>query len=618
MEVNIRQALKIFFSKSSFEMIYFEAFANALDADATDFCIDIRLRNSDDLNSLVLTISDNGLGFDDIRFGKFSKLFDVEEQSHKGLGRLVYLCYFDKVLVTSVFNGSTQRKFEFNETFNKESDVNNIGQASNGSIFEMTGFTGERLAKKDYINPHYIKKALLENFYVKFYKAKLKNKKINVLIKSYIGDSIIEETINTDELPDFQVKELNIQTDLFNKIELYYNVRKVDLKDSNVITALTIDDRSHKIDIIAGENLPLGYEMIFLLMSESFQGSIDGARVNLSIPTLDLNRIKVIFRNAISEIIKEQFPEIEANNKVKEKKLNDRFPHLSGYFESNDIGYSSQSDVLRKAQDKFFKDQKEILGAAELDDEQFKKSLDLSARALTEYILFRQNVIKRMKALEPENKEADIHNLIAPKHSEFKDENFITDLYNNNVWIFDDKFMSYYMVLSEAEMSKVIDVITHGESIDNDNDRPDITLFFSANPNEQNVKIDVVVVELKRLGISAEQNSIVEFQLDTRTQRLAEYYENKIQRMWFYGIVDFDDRYRMHLVNNGFSPLYSNGEVYFRSKTVYLDLTKQQSVIQNVYILDFKAMVEDANSRNSTFLKILRNRFETSSSIDSN
>lgn len=35
-------------------------------------------------------------------------------------------------------------------------------------------------------------------------KAKLKNKKINVLIKSYIGDSIIEETINTDELPDFK------------------------------------------------------------------------------------------------------------------------------------------------------------------------------------------------------------------------------------------------------------------------------------------------------------------------------------------------------------------------------------------------------------------------------
>lgn len=27
MEVNVKQALKVFFSKSSFEMIYFEAFA---------------------------------------------------------------------------------------------------------------------------------------------------------------------------------------------------------------------------------------------------------------------------------------------------------------------------------------------------------------------------------------------------------------------------------------------------------------------------------------------------------------------------------------------------------------------------------------------------------------
>ena len=80
--------------------------------------------------------------------------------------------------------------------------------------------------------------------------------------------------------------------------------------------------------------------------------------------------------------------------------------------------------------------------------------------------------------------------------------------------------------------------------------------------------------------------------------------------MWFYGIVDFDDRYRNHLINNGFDPLFSKGNVYFRSKPVYLDLNKQESVIQNAYILDFSAIVEDADSRNSTFLKILKKRFE--------
>lgn len=611
MEVNIKQALKFFFSKSSFEMIYFEAFANALDAGATEFNIDISLGNYGELRNLLLTLSDNGVGFDDTRFGKFSKLFDVEERSHKGLGRLVYLCYFEKVQVQSVFDNSKRRVFEFNETFDKECTITNIEPTINGSIFKMSGFAGERLGKNDYVNPHYIKKVLLENFYMKFYKAKLAGKQINVYIKSVIGSSIIEEKISTDEMPNFQVKELDAQADLFNKIELYYNVREVDPKDSNVITALAIDERSHKIDIIARENLPSGYEMIFLLMSESFQGVVDGARISLSIPDSDLNTIKVIFRNAIADVVKGQFPQIEKNNKTKEKYLNDTYPHLSGYFESNDIGFSSQFDVLKKAQDRFFRDQKEILGAKELNDEQFEKSLDLSARALAEYILFRQNVIKRMRVLNGKNKEADIHNLIAPKSSEFKDENIITDLYNNNVWIFDDKFMSYYMVLSETEMSKVINVITQGEVMNNDNDRPDITLFFSENPQAENVKVDVVVVELKRLGITAEQNSIVEFQLDTRTQRLAEHYGNRIQRMWFYGIVDFDDKYKMHLLNNGFNPLFSNGEMFFRSKTVYLDFSKQLSVIQNAYILDFKAMIEDADSRNSTFLKILRKRFET-------
>ena len=216
-----------------------------------------------------------------------------------------------------------------------------------------------------------------------------------------------------------------------------------------------------------------------------------------------------------------------------------------------------------------------------------------------------------MNALDKKNLESDLHNLIAPKGSEFQEGEFYKDLYRNNVWVLDDKFMSYCTVLSEAEMSRVIDVITDGEVKDNDDDRPDITLFFSADPTKaENKMFDVVVIELKRLGIKAEQNSIVEFQLDTRTQRLAEYYGKRIQRMWFYGVVEFDERYETHLVNNQYRPLFSNGKVYFKSKPVYTDKNMQYSVVQNSFIMDFKALVEDASSRNETFLKILKHQFE--------
>ena len=613
MEVNISKAVKMFFSNSSFEMIYDEAVANALDAEATDISIRIELPDYEHLQNLTLEISDNGVGFDDIRFGKFSKLFDVEEQTHKGLGRLVYLCYFDKVIVTSTYNeGSKQRAFEFSDKFSGESETSVTSKDRTGSTLKMIGFSGSRLHKNSFIKPLYIKEKLIENFFLRLYKSKLANREITISIYTNIAGVSTSENISTSDLPLLEIMPLENKLDIFNSIDLYYSIKEDDTNNIKKppITAIAVDDRCHKVDIIADENLPSGYEMIFLLISESFQGKIDESRQALTIPDYELSSIKGLFRESISSVIRQRFPQIERANHEREEHLKNTYPHLSGYFKTSEIGFSTQSDIIKNAQELFFKDQREILSATTLSDEQYEKSLTLAARALAEYILFRQNVISKMKSLSPQNIEADLHNIIAPKGSEFKEWKIYKDLYRNNVWVLDDKFMSYCTALSEAEMSRVIDIITNGESKDKDEDRPDITLFFSSDPRKDDKKLDVVVVELKRLGIKAEQNSIVEFQLDTRTQRLAEYYDKRIQRMWFYGVVDFDDKYVMHLINNGYNPLFSNGKIYFRSKPIYCDISKTTCVIQNSYIMDFKALVEDADSRNETFLKILRHQFD--------
>lgn len=613
MEVNVQKAVKMFFSNSSFEMIYNEALANALDAGANEIRINISLPDPTQLQNLQLTISDNGVGFDDYRFGKFSKLFDVEEHSHKGLGRLVYLCYFERVYVESTYNeGTKKRTFTFDDRFNGENTVEDIEPYPCGSSLTMQGFAGERLHRNDNINPNHIKSLLMENFYMRLYKKRLNDERIRVIIESHVGGSRIEAIVDTDDMPDFSILQLEHQLDLFNSIDLYYSVRETDEVGKKPITAIAVDDRCHQVAIIDDENLPAGYEMIFLLISESFQGAIDESRQNLTLSGTDFGNIKRLFREGIAHVINENFPRIAEANKEREESLKNTYPHLSGYFKTSDIGFSSHNDILKDAQEQFFRDQREILSATTLSDEQYEKSLTLAARSLAEYILFRQNVISKMKAFDKANLEADLHNLIAPKGSEFQEGELYKDLYRNNVWVLDDKFMSYCTVLSEAEMSKVINVITDGEVKDPDDDRPDITLFFSADPTKGDRMLDVVVVELKRLGITPEQNSIVEFQLDTRTQRLADYYGRRIQRMWFYGIVEFSEKYRMHLINNGYSPLFSNGSVFFKSKPVYMDLEKSSSVVQNSYIMDFKALAEDANSRNETFLKILKHQFENS------
>lgn len=611
MEVNIKQAQKIFFSKSSFEMIYFEAFANALDAEATDFCIDIKMSDAKDLKSLTLLISDNGVGFDDVRFSKFGKLFDVEvgERSHKGLGRLVYLCYFDSIRVESVFRGDQLRTFTFDADYSGECNVEHCGQKDNGSKIKMSSFSGQKLGKNDFIKPQYIKKELLEKFYMKFYKAKINGGNICVHIKSDIEGVVTKEELSVRDLPDFCIVELEEKTNLIDKIELCYSIKEVNATEKSLITAIAVDDRSESVDIIADENLPYGYEMVFLLVSEAFKGNVDEARKNISIPEYELLSIKSIFRRAIAQTIKKEIPRIDKKNKEQEEYLKRTYPFLNGYFETEEIGYSSQSEVLKKAQEKMFRDQKSILCEKELDDAQFEKSLELSSRCLAQYILFRQSVIEKLKTINSNNKESDIHNIIAPQHVKYESSSFMTDIYRNNVWVLDDKFMSYRTILSEADMKAVVAELTQGQDSLNDSDRPDIVLYFSGDPNGAE-KVDVVIVELKRMGLKPEVASDVEIQLETRARVLSKYYDNNIQRIWYYGIVEINDEYIMHLKTAGFVPLFSKGSMYYKSKAVYTNPSTDDVILANTFIMDLKALVDDADCRNETFLKVLRDSFE--------
>ncbi len=90
MEVKLSQAVKMFFGNSSLEMVYFEAIANSLDAEATEITIEISAKSAKEVGTLNISILDNGLGFTNDRFKRFCKLFDVDENSHKGLGRRIH------------------------------------------------------------------------------------------------------------------------------------------------------------------------------------------------------------------------------------------------------------------------------------------------------------------------------------------------------------------------------------------------------------------------------------------------------------------------------------------------------------------------------------------------
>lgn len=614
MEIEVKKATQIFFPNASFEMIYLEAFANALDAGADEFKIDINVNgtNPDDLNSLTIKLWDNGVGFDDTRFNKFSKLLSVEDKAHKGLGRLVYLCYFDKVKIESNYSGKKHRSFIFHENFKKESKVSESDDNQTWSELTMQGFNGQRLKRNENIRVDFIKRILLEHFYIKFYNAKNNGKEIKVSIKSTIGEKEDSETISGDDLPQFKSFVVDTTTDLFDSIVVYYNITKIqDLSRKPIfITALSIDDRSMQIDIIADENKSLSYNMIFILKSESLQGTTDESRQNIRIEEGRLNTLKQVFRDSFRTIVRQELPQIaEANDKLIHN-MEDRYPHLSGLIDRDCVGYLSTVDVVKKAQERFLKEERELLGAKELTDEQYQKSLEFSSRSLALYIVYRQKLIEKLGSLSKDTLETDLHSIISKRYQKFSGEETEKDVYLNNLWVIDDKFMSYDYVLSEKKISDVLRVIDPDYSGEENKDRPDIAIFFSTDPCVGNERFDIVIVELKRLGLKPDMNSIVEYQLDKRTIQLSKYYHDRIQRIWYYGIVEMNDEYRLHLANNGYNPLFSHGDIWYRQKEIKATLNAINVVIQNSYIMDFKALVEDAQSRNSTFLKILKEKFD--------
>jgi anti-sigma regulatory factor (Ser/Thr protein kinase) len=610
MEVKLSQAVKMFFGNSSLEMVFFEAIANALDAEASDINITITAKALNQPETLQIEISDNGLGFTDERYKKFSKLFDVEESSHKGLGRLVYLCYFDDVKVISSYDKVNKIEFDFNGEFKGENfKPISVPERASGTIFKMTGYTLTRIAKNEYVSSDYLKNRILQEFYSRLFHLKEQNQKVAIKIKTNIDNYNTESILNNSDIPEFKTVRLDSSLNLIDAFYLHYSIREVQ-GISSLIAAVSVDNRTVKVDIVAEENIPPGYEMVFLLFSDYFNGKVDATRQILTISKLELKDVQTIFRRKVASIIEENIPKIKTRNQETKNNLVNKYPHLSGYFDDDNIGYIGRNEILKKAQDVFFNSQKELLEAHSLTDEQFDKALEVSSRSLTEYILFRQLTIENLKKTTNENSEAELHKLFATtrKKGKFEKSNFINDLYRNNAWLLDDKYMTYETVLSDREFGELITFITDDETEKND-DRIDIALVFSNNPNNKK-PFDIVIVELKKRGITLEENMKVVTQLEKRARKLMQYYDNQIQRLWYYGIIEFNEDVELAL-SGEYTELYSTGKMYYKETNVAISLNPKITLPIGVFIWDLDAIVEDAHSRNAAFLNLIKSKFTT-------
>lgn len=613
MQIDINKALNHFYKSPSFELIYLEAVSNCLDAGANRISIRIEIEEFSKPETLVVVIEDNGKGFNDENFAKFSKLLASDSVNNKGLGRLVYLHYFDEIHIQSSFIGGS-RDFIFSRSFDgRDTKKTNNKLSDFGSKLVFSKYNKKKVKEYDYLKPEYLKHLLLYNLLPRllFFKENELNFSIKICLETKSGNSeqsfaSCDVELTQKDIPEFETIEFNgAQLDLHSEFRLKFRVEKTE-DTGRVMTAIASDNRAIMLEYISSDKIPFGWHAIFILQSAFFDAKSNDSRQDIELDTGQRNTLKSLFLDLISKILSERIPQIKDSNDKTKNAILETYPHYAGLLNDNSVGLVSRDEVINVAQQKYFKAEREILEAKEISDDVYDKALEKASRVLTEYVLYRAKIILKMKEISDKDSESKIHNIILPQRTiRYQTD---TEVFNyNNAWILDDKFMSYQSALSEYEMSVLSKHIDESQAINNQG-RPDIAFVFSQNPN-YDAKVDVVIVELKKIGIGIKDSANVVLQLRERARLLLDLYGTKISRIWLYGVVDFNDAMLTYVDEEEYTRLYSCGHMFYKDSTVISD-DRKIKVNLGIYLTSYESLIKDAESRNETFMNILKNSFK--------
>ena len=277
MNLPVEYAINHFFPATAFDLIYFESVANALDASATEISIDIDLEAYSKPQTLKLVIRDNGVGFTDDNFDRFSNLMKVKDTQHKGLGRLVYLQYFSNVTVDSFFGDGMHRTFLFEDAIKNVKEVCGDKDAPTSTELRFGNFKGVQIKSYDYVSPIAVKRKLKELFMPRLFALKQHGTDFKISISLRTQEEKREKGFvsGTEVLSPVDIEEFNAiefdapLLDLMNsKCKMLYHLKTgVSSAEHCLVTDLCVDGRTFPLKLATDDQMPPGTSATFILES---------------------------------------------------------------------------------------------------------------------------------------------------------------------------------------------------------------------------------------------------------------------------------------------------------------------------------------------------------------
>ena len=629
MRVSLDKAVKAIYSSVKLEQILNEAIANSIDANASSIQIDITgnlpQSKNGNIEDLSITIKDNGNGFTEQSLKRFITLYDHQDDFHKGVGRLAFKRAFKKVHIDSVNVNSKEVEFEFNDNLELESIKFYDGNKKEKStvIYLSKPESGIQNIKQINFSTDYLKNTVLKEFFVTLLSFKLKKKDIKISITTNLQDknnslapnAPINTLISCADIPDLKKTTLNLGTQISKdpkSYQCYYQFDSKALEKGYSFIAISVDKRSVQLDEFKNASFA-GQRCIFIVYDEISDTETDACR---TMPTFKNSKIKSELQKAITEKINalaiSEIQNFKTSSEKSYSNLVEQKPFIANFVDKDKFGLIPVNEIEKDAYKKQMEARMKFFGmdVSSMSEMEFKKQYAFAKDKFAEYVMSRFKVLDFIKSTNEKDKESVIHNLLVKQRSviESEKENISS---MNNLWLFDERFSTFDYIYSDKRISDLYKRMENSKLIDayEKNNRPDIAIAFSDNPEKHEEGLELVIIEIKKRNSDYSSISSLDSELSNSARAFASYFKH-VNRIWYYGVADIKDEYVGQIRTATYVPLFSKGKCFCKTTDVYDTLGNNVITKADFYLLDYSAVLNDAEARLQSFKRVLLKAFK--------
>ncbi|MBU3035472.1 ATP-binding protein [Tritonibacter mobilis] len=584
-----------------------EAITNSIHAKATDIKVNLRFseRQGEIFNHVServvlegISIEDDGEGFTRDNVNYFDEICTSHKDriGGKGVGRLSYLKYANKVHVKSQLEDELV-EFPYTPDFNV-SDVKRCAQSGP----RLTVITLTDL--KEQINTHVrnLVASLCDDLRLLVFLKYQAGQSITITFHHNSGQpfdethQLVGRDIKTERTRTFEVNSEIFDCYMFKDLPPSKGIVAMLCADELCIEEYTI---SKRFDICR-------YQISITSPYFNMRSNIE--RKRLEIPK-DADLVSPISRDELMRRIHHECMEMinEADEGEIEKFKSGNVERLKKFYPFIDVSslggnaaLLDADEIVRSYRVQQSRREDQLVDAIQ---QGIQPSWDdvshLASDDLARFIVHRALVIDSLSKMPNDAAEEVIHRSILPKRSDG------SDIRENNIWLIDDKFLSYSSIFSDEALSKIL--LEVNQKVERDQKRkPDVAAFFSKDDMDSPNKL--VIVEFKKPGADLFDNNKSLVQCRLYASELADRIET-IREVFAFSIVDIDSQFYRDMKQQGFKDVFSLSD-----RVVYNDFEVggETNIPLHMYVLPASALIKDAQARNKVFEDVLRLNLEDS------